>query len=462
MGYVVGRKKKPKDVKSPIEPTTVIQVEETKQDEEETKKDDEMAQGEQDSFCLQEEVQVFSDPMFKELERLRKESDQQSRSRQTHLTRYQQVDWAKKRGKNLGTHLSLDQIASLEHWFRSIDADGSGDISLLEIADPLLTTGLANSIEECVEIFSSIDEDGSNEIDFGEFLKLVTIKRSGDLARFRRKVAKYFGTEAQEISDKEKDRGLISILAKLKRNIHNSITLTTAVGIERRRFLFNSIMPQKKYKVHVPPHKFAEVKELMFATEDERQSTLDAFHEKMLSMDTATVPPHVVPKEPPREPPKPIFSSKPREKRKPQTQKTTPTTPEAVKSNKSIVLPSIKKFPPRTKQYISSTLRAGVTCSGPTHEDRDKYIQLLQDLEDSNVVASAQHTIKGANPSFSNRNTKRALARKDVDPFLQSYLQTSLDEQSPPTGLQLAIEEAEAKLLRQENRAKRVEKFISP
>ena len=60
--------------------------------------------------------------------------------------------------------------------FNSLDADGGGTIGIEEIMKPLIGLGLCNDVKEVEDIFSAVDEDGSGEIEFSEFLSIVANK----------------------------------------------------------------------------------------------------------------------------------------------------------------------------------------------------------------------------------------------------------------------------------------------
>ena len=54
-----------------------------------------------------------------------------------------------------------------------MDYDGSGSISADELSVPLIGLGLVNSMEEVEELMKEYDDDGSMEIEFDEFLKII-------------------------------------------------------------------------------------------------------------------------------------------------------------------------------------------------------------------------------------------------------------------------------------------------
>ena len=59
-----------------------------------------------------------------------------------------------------------------------MDADGSGSIGLDELVDPLISLGIAESVDEVQKIIDSVDDDNSKQIEFKEFLKIIGSQES--------------------------------------------------------------------------------------------------------------------------------------------------------------------------------------------------------------------------------------------------------------------------------------------
>ena len=78
-----------------------------------------------------------------------------------------------KRGKKDLKYYSNDQIELLRKYFNQLDVDGSGTISPSEIEETLISLGLARSREDVEEIIGEIDQKGSGELDFEEFLTML-------------------------------------------------------------------------------------------------------------------------------------------------------------------------------------------------------------------------------------------------------------------------------------------------
>ena len=54
-----------------------------------------------------------------------------------------------------------------------MDYDGSGSISADELSVPLIGLGLVDTMDEVIELMDEFDDDGSHEIEFDEFLKII-------------------------------------------------------------------------------------------------------------------------------------------------------------------------------------------------------------------------------------------------------------------------------------------------
>ena len=71
-------------------------------------------------------------------------------------------------------------MKKLKECFNSLDDDNSGSIGVDEIKRPLIGLGLCGSVEEVESLVRLVDEDGSGQIEFGEFLDII-VNKSGDV-----------------------------------------------------------------------------------------------------------------------------------------------------------------------------------------------------------------------------------------------------------------------------------------
>jgi centrin-1 len=58
--------------------------------------------------------------------------------------------------------------------------DAIGSIGVDELVEPLISLGIADSIEEVKKIIDSVDDDGSGKIEFTEFLKIIGSADAGN------------------------------------------------------------------------------------------------------------------------------------------------------------------------------------------------------------------------------------------------------------------------------------------
>merc|ERR1712023_503673 len=81
----------------------------------------------------------------------------------------------KKKGKAKGG-LTEDQIEEIREAFQLFDADQSGAIDIRELKAAMRALGFEVKKEELKKMISDIDNDGNGDIDFNEFLGMMTGK----------------------------------------------------------------------------------------------------------------------------------------------------------------------------------------------------------------------------------------------------------------------------------------------
>lgn len=64
--------------------------------------------------------------------------------------------------------------------FNALDADGSKAIGIEELEDPLIALGFVQSREEVQKLVEMVDEDGTGEIEFDEFLLIMRAIKRGE------------------------------------------------------------------------------------------------------------------------------------------------------------------------------------------------------------------------------------------------------------------------------------------
>jgi len=82
-------------------------------------------------------------------------------------------NWMLKRGRAHLLDFSEAEVFNLKRCFDSLDDDGSGTIAASELEAPLIGLGFANDREDIAAMVAEVDEDGSGEIDFDEFLLII-------------------------------------------------------------------------------------------------------------------------------------------------------------------------------------------------------------------------------------------------------------------------------------------------
>ena len=75
-------------------------------------------------------------------------------------------------------HLSPEEVAEFREIFNLVDRDGGGSISAAELGELMDTLGIDASPEEVEAMIMEIDEDGNGDIDFEEFVAVMSRKVS--------------------------------------------------------------------------------------------------------------------------------------------------------------------------------------------------------------------------------------------------------------------------------------------
>lgn len=74
----------------------------------------------------------------------------------------------------------------LRKWFNQLDNDGSGEVSVNELLDPMLSSGILKTKAQVVRVLSNVDKNGTNGIDFHEFLQALDGNKFADKAKLKR------------------------------------------------------------------------------------------------------------------------------------------------------------------------------------------------------------------------------------------------------------------------------------
>eukprot|EP00742_Colponemidia_sp_Colp-10_P003960 GILJ01004222.1.p1 GENE.GILJ01004222.1~~GILJ01004222.1.p1 ORF type:complete len:347 (+),score=52.11 GILJ01004222.1:60-1100(+) len=141
-----------------------------------------------------------------------KPSERKERLREAYAKDYMasRNRWLKSRGQFNQVELSKQQKILMRLWFDSLDTDGSGNIGLDELEEPLISVGVARDREEVAELMAAVDGDGSGEITFDEFMDLFKTTRNDLYWDRKQKVLQLFKlVEAGSLGDKRLPLGLL-------------------------------------------------------------------------------------------------------------------------------------------------------------------------------------------------------------------------------------------------------------
>eukprot|EP00753_Platysulcus_tardus_P005218 PLAT13003.1.p1 GENE.PLAT13003.1~~PLAT13003.1.p1 ORF type:complete len:576 (-),score=184.30 PLAT13003.1:111-1778(-) len=130
---------------------------------------------------------------------------------------WQDRKWLKLRGRQSRMDFTRSERLELKRWFDTLDADGSGEISLEELMDPLLSIGAATSMEDLQKLIQDVDTSGNGEIDFEEFI--TALQPSG--------------------STSERAKMLLQLQQEYQKT---ELSMPLLVSSHRRRFLINSLI----------------------------------------------------------------------------------------------------------------------------------------------------------------------------------------------------------------------------
>ena len=114
------------------------------------------------------------------------------------------------RKKVPAVRLTLSDKRNLRRWFSALDADGSGEVSIEELEDPLISTGILTTKEQVIACMKAWDTDNSGTISFDEFVEAL-------------------------FANSHTDRGRLQMLQDLANN--ELLDMETLIGIERRKTL---------------------------------------------------------------------------------------------------------------------------------------------------------------------------------------------------------------------------------
>ncbi|RLN71860.1 hypothetical protein BBJ28_00006718 [Nothophytophthora sp. Chile5] len=138
--------------------------------------------------------------------------------------------WLDRHGKNSRLKERREQLVLMRRWFDSLDTDGSGEVGLAELEDPLVSVGLAHSREDVQQLIDDVGGVDSGGVSFDTFLSLLhpdRVKR-GRVPRLTLALhqPKHQPPARPETSPKTSEAGVLaSPLAAEPRRPHQSINI---------------------------------------------------------------------------------------------------------------------------------------------------------------------------------------------------------------------------------------------
>jgi hypothetical protein len=129
--------------------------------------------------------------------------------------------WCALRGKQINEKYTNLEKRMLRKWFKELDYDGSGEVNVEELQDPMLSSGILKTREQVVRVLANVDKNGTMGIDFEEFLVALSANKLADKSKLKR---------LQEMS------------------AHPFFSVDTLITEERRKKLFKSIVKQSQLR----------------------------------------------------------------------------------------------------------------------------------------------------------------------------------------------------------------------
>ena len=90
------------------------------------------------------------------------------------LMDYEMKRWQEDRGKYVEFDIkTMNKYQKYYEEMTTINPDGEEGIGVDQLEEPFISLGLAYNREENNNVMSSVDDDGSGRIEFGEFLRII-------------------------------------------------------------------------------------------------------------------------------------------------------------------------------------------------------------------------------------------------------------------------------------------------
>jgi hypothetical protein len=90
------------------------------------------------------------------------------------LMDYEMKRWQEERGKYVEFDIkTMNKYQKYYEEMTTINPDGEEGIGVDQLEEPFISLGLAYNRDEINNLISSVDDDGSGRIEFGEFLRII-------------------------------------------------------------------------------------------------------------------------------------------------------------------------------------------------------------------------------------------------------------------------------------------------
>lgn len=156
--------------------------------------------------------------------------------------------WLEGTGRFTHKMWKIEQRRVLKNWFDLIDRDKSGEIDVDELADPLMSTGIAKTMSEVRDIVKKMDDDGSNSVDFKEFLAMMKKDETNDNSQQQKKNVNMRKTRKRKALKTIEN----PIIQLTKRQQNHSLEFNSVLSHSRRKLLMDATMEQcrRREKAH--------------------------------------------------------------------------------------------------------------------------------------------------------------------------------------------------------------------
>lgn len=131
--------------------------------------------------------------------------------------REEEIEWyCRKHGKKAAAKYTNEEKRKLRKWFQELDYDGSGEVSVEELQDPLLSAGILRTREQVVRVLANVDKNNTMGIDFDEFLLALNDNKIADAKKLKK-------------------------LQEMSNNV-NGFSMDTQITAERRKTIYKSVV----------------------------------------------------------------------------------------------------------------------------------------------------------------------------------------------------------------------------